>query len=56
MGEVTAVWKIQPHDSVMGMQEGCVHLKICRRTRIRLNIYTPLLRIKPVGEFKQKWC
>ncbi|POO04082.1 hypothetical protein TorRG33x02_003860 [Trema orientale] len=46
MTQVPSRRRIQSHNPIIGEQEPSVNRKICRGTRIRLNIYTPFLRIK----------
>lgn len=45
VGQVTAVRKIEAHESVVGSHDSLVDLKVCWRTRQALNIDAPFFRI-----------
>lgn len=46
MGQMTSTWQIQPHDSGMRRQKGCINRKVCWTARVGLHIHTPIFFIK----------
>ncbi len=46
--EVTAVRQVQRHQTIVRLQDSCIHFKVGRRTRQRLDVHTPLFGIQTV--------
>jgi len=44
---LSSVWQIQTHNTIMRVQQASIGSKVSWAARIRLNINTPLLWIKP---------
>merc|ERR1719470_72394 len=47
MGKMTAIRKIQTHNSPMRIHNGCVHGKVSWRSAVWLNVDTPLGWVQP---------
>ena len=49
MAQMTAVWKIQTHESAVGRHDGLVNLQVGRAATEALDIDTPLSRVEVEG-------
>mmetsp|Transcript_3135 Transcript_3135/g.9568 ORF Transcript_3135/g.9568 Transcript_3135/m.9568 type:complete len:280 (+) Transcript_3135:627-1466(+) len=47
--KMAAVWQVESHEAVMWFQQPSIHGHVCRGARERLNVYSPLARVQPIG-------